>query len=97
MIFEWDEAKNRANIRRHGFDLSDGVQMFQSLLVAEPDTRQDYGEARWRGVGITRGCTAHVVFTERDSNTIRVISLRKATSAERKQYEEEIQNRLETS
>jgi uncharacterized DUF497 family protein len=97
MIFEWDEAKNQANIRKHGFDLADAEQMFDGLLVAEPDTRQHYGEARWRGIGLTRGCTAHVVFTERGSNTIRIISLRKATGDERKQYEDEIKNRLEAN
>jgi uncharacterized protein len=41
MNFEWDEAKNRANIRKHGFDFSDAVEMFNELLLVRPDTRDD--------------------------------------------------------
>jgi uncharacterized DUF497 family protein len=39
---------------------------------------------------------AYVVFVERDSETVRVISLRKASNRERKAYEKTIQGRLET-
>ena len=28
MTFEWDEEKRRANIRKHGFDFADPVEMF---------------------------------------------------------------------
>jgi uncharacterized DUF497 family protein len=28
MRFDWDEAKNRANIRKHGFNLADAAEMF---------------------------------------------------------------------
>lgn len=35
-----------------------------------------------------------VVFTERENDTIRVISLRKADARERKEFEAEIENRL---
>ncbi len=97
MKLEWDEPKNRANVRKHGLDFVDAVELFRSLLVVEPDLREDYGEQRWIGMGAIRGRTMHVVFTEPDSQTVRIISLRKATSRERKQYEKAIQNRLEAS
>ena len=96
MIFEWDEAKNRANIRKHGFDLADAAEMFRGVLVADPDTREDYGDKRWRGVGMIRGRTAYVVFAERGPEAIRIISLRKATRRESKEYQKAIQDRLET-
>ena len=54
MKFEWDESKNRANIRKHGFDLGDAEEMFRGLLVVDPDTREDYGEKRWIGIGTIR-------------------------------------------
>jgi len=95
MIFEWDEAKNRANIRKHGLDFADAEEMLRGLLVIEPDTREDYGEKRWRGIGTIRGRTATVAFTEPAPDTIRVISLRKADHEERKEYEKAIQNGLE--
>jgi uncharacterized DUF497 family protein len=96
MILEWDEVKNRANIRKHGLDFADAEEIFRGVLVADPDTREDYGERRWIGLGLIRGRTTHVVFAEREPDTIRVISLRKATRRENKQYEKAIQDRLET-
>jgi hypothetical protein len=97
MILEWDEVKNRINIRTHGFDFADAEQMFRGLLVADPDTREDYGERRWRGLGMIRGRVAHVVFAERSQETIRIISLRKADHDEQEEYEKAIQNGLETN
>jgi len=95
MIVEWDEAKNRVNIRKHGFDFADAEEMFRGVLVVDPDTRTDYGEHRWTGLGIVGGRLAHVVFAEDDVKTIRIISLRKATSRERKEFEKAIEDRLE--
>jgi len=97
MIFEWDEKKNRTNIRKHGLDFTDAAEMFRGVLIVEPDTREDYGEKRWIGLGIVRGRIAHVVFAERDLETIRIISLRKASSREKKEYEKTIQDRLEAN
>jgi uncharacterized DUF497 family protein len=97
MKFEWDEAKNRANIRKHGFDFRDAEEMFQGLFLARPDTREDYGEKRWRGIGTIGARTVHVVFCERGPDAVRIISLRKATSRERKEYEKAIQNGLEAN
>jgi uncharacterized protein len=95
MTFEWDPAKNLSNIQKHGFDFSDAEELFGGLLVVDPAMRQDYGERRWTGIGMIRGRPAHVVFTERPPEIIRIISLRKATRREQKQYEEAIQDRLE--
>jgi uncharacterized protein len=95
MILEWDEAKNRANVRKHGFDFADAEQIFLGPLVTDADTREDYGERRWRGMGKIGGRIVQVIFAERSPETIRIISLRKATSRERKEYEKAIQNGLE--
>jgi uncharacterized protein len=96
MKFEWDEAKNNANIRKHGFDFVNAEEMFRGLLVVDLDTRADYGEKRWVGIGSIRGRTACVVFTEPGPEIIRIISVRRASRREGKQYEKAIQNRLET-
>ncbi len=93
--FEWDEAKNRANLRKHGLDFADAEEMFRGGFLYEPDTREDYGENRWTGLGMIRGRIAHVVFVERGMETVRVISLRKASRRECKEYEKAIQDRLE--
>src|ERR1700676_1082522 len=36
MIFEWDDAKNRANIRKHGFDFADAEEIFRGLTCRRP-------------------------------------------------------------
>lgn len=95
MILEWDETKNRANIRKHGVDFAQAEEMFRSFLLVRPDTREDYGEGRWIGIGTIQGRVAFVAFTPRPHNIIRVISLRKADHEEREEYENAIQDGLE--
>lgn len=96
MRFIWDENKNRENIRKHGLGFKDACSLFDVPMVAAIDTRENYGEDRWIGIGLLKGRAVVVVFTE-DRNIIRIISLRKALKHERKFYEENIQNQLETS
>ncbi len=95
MKFEWDQAKNRSNLRKHGLDFADAEELFRGIAFVDPDAREDYGERRWVGLGNIRGRIAHVVFIESGPETIRIISLRKASCRERKQFEKAIQNRLE--
>jgi uncharacterized protein len=95
MILEWDEAKNRANAQKHGFQFTDAEEMFRHPLLVRPDTREDYGENRWIGIGMIQGHVAFVAFAEGPNDTIRIISLRKANHEERKEYEEAIANGLE--
>ena len=97
MKFEWDEASNRANIRKHALDFADAEEMFRGLRVVDPDTREDYDERRWIGVGSIRARIVYLVFTEPGPDTVRIISLRKAGSRERKRYQKTIQDRLEAN
>jgi uncharacterized protein len=92
---EWDKAKNRSNTRKHGLDFADAEEMFRGFLLARPDTREDYGEERWIGIGMIQGRCAFVAFAPRPHDTIRIISLRKADREEREEYEKAIQNGLE--
>ena len=59
MNFEWDESTNRANVRKHGLDFQDAEEMFRGVVAAEPDTREDYGEKRWVGLGLIHGRVTH--------------------------------------
>lgn len=92
MKFEWDEAKNRANIRKHGFDFADAPELFQCPLLAHPDTREDYGEERWIAIGLLRNRVVVLAFTQLAADVIRIISLRKANRDERKEFEEALEN-----
>lgn len=46
MLFEWDEAKNLENIRKHKIGFADVPQMFDGSMLIELDDRFDYGEDR---------------------------------------------------
>ena len=94
MDFEWDERKRELNLRKHGLDFADAPGMFALPMLSAPDTRYDYGEDRWLGIGLLQGRIAVIVYTQPDSETVRVISLRKAVSHERKRFAEAVQNRL---
>ncbi len=63
-------------------------------MLVEEDEREDYGEQRWVGVGFLVGRIVVLVWSEPDEETIRVISIRKALSHERRRYERAIRNRL---
>ena len=94
--FEWDEAKNKANIKKHGIDFKDTVEIFNNPMIIEPDDRADYCEDRYIGMGFLRNLIAVVIFVEKiDKNTIRIISVRKATKHENKFFKKAIKDRLE--
>ena len=92
--FEWYEAKAAANERKHGvsFELASSVFRDPRLLTVA-DVEHSEIEERWFSVGIARnGAVLSVVYlwSEADAAVIkiRLISARKATRAELRQYEE---------
>lgn len=95
MKFEWDEAKNERNIKKHGLDFAEGVEVFDGPILERLDDRADYGEERWVAVGLLRGIVCVVlVYTEPDRETIRIISFRKADRYEREAYFKTFAHRL---
>jgi uncharacterized protein len=92
--FEWNRHKNETNIVKHGFDFCDAPRIFMLPMLVSPDERKDYGEERWKGVGLLNGRVVVVIYTEPNEETIRIVSLRKALSHERKKYEHYLKNRL---
>jgi uncharacterized DUF497 family protein len=94
MNFEWDEVKNRTNLQKHGLDFFDAWEIFESPVLVARDTREDYGEDRYLGVGFLRTRVVVFVFTERNGDTIRMISLRRAKRNEREKFFKFIRDRL---
>lgn len=88
-IFEWDEDKEKSNFRKHGVDFAEGETIFYdplSLTISDPD--HSIAEHRFIDIGTSnRNRVVVVVYSERE-NRIRIISVRKATSTERKMYEQ---------
>lgn len=92
MQFEWDEQKNLANIRKHGFSFVDVWEIFDAPMLVDLDDRRDYGEDRWIGIGMLQSRVIVVIYTEPDEDTTRIISLRKALYHERQAYEQAFGN-----
>jgi len=90
-----DEEKNRENIRKHGFDFNDAWEVFESPMLEDLDTREDYGEDRWLGIGMLGNRVVFVTFTQPDPDILRIISLRKALKDERDRFEEALKDGLE--
>ena len=89
--FEWDETKRQTNIRKHGIDFVDMPFVFAGVTVTIEDTRYDYSETRYITLGVLKSHVIVVVHTER-SESIRIISVRKATKDESKHYFKQIAN-----
>ena len=87
MRFEWDTKKQFTNIRKHGIDFEDVVEILLGDTLMMEDARFDYGERRFVSLGLLRGRVIYVIHTG-ESGLIRIISARKATKRERKHYEE---------
>lgn len=88
-LFEWDEAKARANARKHKVTFEEAVSVFTDpLLVTFPDEEHSEIEERSMSIGRSdRGRILLVVHTDRE-DALRLISCRKATAAERTTYEQ---------
>lgn len=91
MNFEWDDIKRKSNIEKHGIDFIDAPMIFAGYTLTIEDDRYDYGEERFVTFGILHGRVVSVVHTETE-DLIRIISMRKATRNEEKEYFSRIPN-----
>ncbi len=88
-VFEWDHAKAKVNLRKHGVSFEEGSTVFgdvRSITVHDPGSSDE--EDRFVDVGLSAKLRVLVVvYTER-GDRIRIISARIAIAKERKLYEE---------
>lgn len=90
MTFEWDEAKNRANIRKHGVSFETARRIFGGPVLTWIDDRRAYGEVRHISIGeVGKGALVVVAHTDRDGH-VRLISARPASRRERQAYHERV-------
>jgi uncharacterized protein len=89
MNFEWDEAKAIGNFHKHQVSFEEGTTVFMDpLSFTIPDPLHSQDENRYIDIGrSSEGHLLVVVYTE-ERSTIRLISCRPATRAERRIYEE---------
>jgi uncharacterized DUF497 family protein len=84
--FEWDPAKARANLAKHGVDFEVAKDVFRDPAAIVELDDSDPGEERWRATGLAGGKVLFVVFAERDGDVIRIISARQANNSEESAY-----------
>ena len=89
MRFTWDETKRQINLKRHGFDFKDAAIVFSGEIVTVEDNRYDYGEERFATLGLLYSRVVLIIHTEQ-ADTIRMISMRKATKYEERTYFEQL-------
>ena len=89
MNCEWDEAKNRKSIAKHGLSFEDAEQVFSGPCVTFEDGRFEYGEERLITLGLLAGRPVIIAHSPRDEVT-RIISIRKANRREQKIYQERL-------
>ena len=88
-MFEWDEAKDRTNIQKHGVSFETAKQIFDGPVLTWRDKRREYGEDRDISIGQVSTALIVVVHTDR-AGRIRLISARPASREERQAYHEQI-------
>lgn len=90
MQFDWDDAKAFSNLRKHGVDFEAACDVFGDALALTVPNSIVFGEERWSSVGLVSGRLLYVVFTANESGgeeLVRIITARKATRQERRDYE----------
>jgi uncharacterized DUF497 family protein len=85
-VYIWDPSKNEQNKRDHHIAFEDAVSVFDGPTLEHYDGREDYSEDRWVMTGLMQGIVV-VVYTERENDVTRIISVRKAKTHEREEYE----------
>ena len=88
MKFEWDEEKNRLNIKKHNVSFHEAQTIFEdsNIQFYEDITHSDIEE---RFIAIGRSYKRNILFVcycIRLENTIRLISAREANKKEREVY-----------
>lgn len=91
--FDWDPVKAQGNRRKHGITFEQAMTVFRDpLAMSIPDDDHRATEERWVTLGCARnGALLVLSHTYReagpDAASVRIISARRATKRERREYE----------
>jgi uncharacterized protein len=85
MQLSFDPEKNKRNFQERGLDFNLAAELDWATALIDEDTRQDYGERRYRVLACIGERLYALVFTPR-AGLVHVISLREANAREVKHY-----------
>jgi uncharacterized DUF497 family protein len=84
---EWDDQKRRSNLRKHGIDFQDAIDVFDGRPATT--TFSDFqDETRFVTIAMVDNKYITIVWTPR-GNRIRLISARRSRDAEKRQHHSE--------
>ena len=86
MDYEWDETKRLSNIEKHRVDILEALLIFENWVLTEPDTRFDYGEMRFKSIGMVDGKCYVLIHAGREGR-IRLISAWQGGRRDREKYQ----------
>ena len=89
MQFEWDREKAASNFKKHSVSFEEAKTVFGNALARIFDDEMHSNQER-RDIIVghsARNRLLVISFTERENDTIRIISAREATARERRNYE----------
>ena len=89
IIFEWDQRKAKSNLRKHGVSFEEAATIFAdrvSVTIHDPDHSTDEDRYVMVGFSIRQRLLVVVHCDRRDRD--RIIGARRATTQERRHYEE---------
>jgi len=91
MIFEWDEAKNKANKAKHHVSFEVARLVFSDPYCVTVFDRVKDDEDRWHTLGLANGVllllVVHATRDAAQTEIIEIISARRPTNHERRRYE----------
>jgi uncharacterized DUF497 family protein len=88
MKIRWDERKAVLNREKHGLELVDFSRFEWTTAIFRPTYSSMYGGHRLRATGILDGDLVTAVLGGLGTEAISLISLRRASRAERREYEQ---------
>lgn len=85
MIYEWDETKRAANLKKHGLDFADADTVFESEYVLIVDSPR-HGEDRKQAFAYVFEVLAVLTVAFVPGERYRIVSFRPAKRKEREKY-----------
>lgn len=93
MKYEWDEVKNQKNLKKHKISFEDAIRIFADpMLKIVPDTTTNTHEEVYLAIGSMSDSynvllVAHTYRDENGEDITRIISARKLSKGEVKQWQ----------
>jgi uncharacterized DUF497 family protein len=72
---EFGPVKRQEVLRERGLDLADAGELLLGNRLDELDDRFDYGEDRWRSLGLLKGEVVACVWVDLEVDRVRIITM----------------------